>query len=454
MHRKFWYGVLGIALVLSLGWGFNEYRQAENLRLSSNNQNQRAFRDLASHMDQLETSLAKGRVASTTNQKVLQLSQAGSNSEAAMKDLAQLPAEDTGLSYVGQFLNQVGEFSRNAAQKVANGTNLTSDEEKTLADVHDRLITTNRKVQDLLVRVDTENLAWTSPQSNVFQRLSFGKAQIAEASAEGQDVQPNSVRAGLDQLNASLQKLPPFSYTGEFATRSVAEPLGLPTQEVTKDKAQEVANDFLAKVGSPGVSLEFAGVSSGPMGGYLWKQGDISLTVSKRGGVVTEFWNQRSLQERTLTTDQAKSKALMTLTSLGWSLVPTSVEDYGGYIRLEVIDEKDKVRYYPDKIRLTVALDNGQITAYDATPYWAYHHPRKLSSKITADQARAKLQSGFQTKETGLAVIPVLGNREVLAYEFRGTYQGEEYLVYVNAENGLEEKIQRIIKTPRGEYLQ
>ncbi|AHF08301.1 PepSY1/2 domain-containing protein [Desulfitobacterium metallireducens] len=454
MNRKFWYGVLAIALVLSLGWGWNEYRQAGELRQATENQNQRAFRDLASQLDQLETDLAKGQVASTTNQKVLYLSQAGSHSEATMKDLAQIPAEESGLSYVGQFVNQVGDFTRNAAQKVAIGTNLTTEEEKTLADVHDRVQTMNRQVQDLLVRVDTENLAWTNKPTTLRQRLSWGKAQVAEASAEGQDVQPSSVRAGLDQLNASLQKLPPFSYTGEFATRSVAEPLGLPKQDITKDQALNVANDFLAKVGSPGVNLEFAGVSSGPLGGYLWKQGDISLTVSKRGGVVTEFWDQRTLQERTLTADQAKSKAMTTLKGLGWTLVPTSVEDYGGYIRLEVIDEVAKVRHYPDKIRLTVALDNGQITAYDATPYYAYHHTRNLKSKISAEQAKTKLRSGFQIKETGLAVIPVLGNREVLAYEFRGTYQGEEYLVYVNAESGLEEKIQRIIKTPRGEYLQ
>lgn len=454
MNRKFWYGVLAIALVLSLGWGWNEYRQAEEFQQATENQNQRAFRDLASQLDQLETDLSKGQVASTTNQKVLYLSQAASHSEAAMKDLAQIPAEESGLSYVGQFVNQVGDFARNAAQKVAIGTNLTSEEEKTLADVHDRVQTMNRQVQDLLVRVDTENLAWTNKPTTMRQRLSLGKAQVAEASAEGQDVQPSSVRAGLDQLNASLQKLPPFSYTGEFATLSVAEPLGLPKEEVTKDQALKTANDFLAKMGSPGVNLEFVGVSSGPLGGYLWKQEDISLTVSKRGGVVTEFWNQRTLQERTLTADQAKSKAIMTLKSLGWALVPTSVEDYGGYIRLEVIDEKDKVRHYPDKIRLTVALDNGQITAYDATPYYAYHHPRNLKSKISADQARTKLRSGFQIKETGLAVIPVLGNREILAYEFRGMFQGEEYLVYVNAESGLEEKIQRIIKTPRGEYLQ
>lgn len=454
MRRNFWLGVLGSAFVLSLAWGFNEYRQAENLRVITENQYQRSLKDFASHLDQLETDFAKGRVAATPNQKVLYLSQAGSISASAMKDLAQLPAEEAGLSYVGEFLNRTGDFSRTLAHKVAIGTNPTPEEEKTLADVHERLLLVNQNVQDLVMRVDTENLAWTSEASPWRQRLSFWKTEQAEAAAESSDGPASSVRSGLDQLNASLQKLPPFSYTGEFETRSVKEPLGLPSQEVNKDKAFEEAKDFLNKVGYPGANPEFAGVSQGPMGGFLWKQGDIFMTVSKRGGVVTVFRDQRELGERTLNEDQAKAKVLETLKALGWKLVLTSTENFGGYLQLEYVDESESIRYYPDKVRVTVSLDNGQIVGYDSTPYWAYHHKRNFNKKLTLDQARAKLKSGFQVKETRMAVIPVMGNREVMAYEFRGNYQEEEYLVYINAENGIEERIQRIIKTPRGEYLQ
>lgn len=454
MRRNFWLGVLGSALILSLAWGFNEYRQAENFRISTENQYQRSLRDFASHLDQLETDLAKGRVAATSGQKVLYLSKAGSLSESAMKDLAQMPAEEAGLSYVGEFLNRTGDFSRSVAHRVSLGTDPTPEEEKTLADIHERLLMVNQNVQNLVVRVDTENLAWTSEASPWRQRLSFWKTERAEAATESADGPASSVRSGLDQLNASLQKLPPFSYVGEIESRSVKEPLGLPNREANKDKAFEVAKEFLAKIGYPGVNPEFTGVTQGPLGGYLWKYGDIFMTVSKRGGVVTIFRDQRELEERTLSVEQAKSKVMETLRTLGWKLVLTSTEDYGGYLQLEYVDETEGVRNYPDKLRITASLDNGQIIGYDSTPYYAYHQKRNFSKKLTLEQAQTKLRTGFQVKETRMAVIPVIGNREVMAYEFRGNYQGEEYLVYINSSNGVEEKIQRIIKTPRGEYLQ
>ena len=110
MNRNLWIGILGTAFVLSLAWGFTEYRQAEQYERISTNQYQRSLRDFASHLDQLETDLTKGRVAATSSQKVLYLGQAGKISESAVKDLAQLPAEENGLNYIGEFLNRTGDL--------------------------------------------------------------------------------------------------------------------------------------------------------------------------------------------------------------------------------------------------------------------------------------------------------------------------------------------------------
>lgn len=454
MSRNFWVGILGTALILSLAWGFTEYRQAEQLETYSANQYQRSLRDFASHLDQLETDLAKGRVAATSSQKVLHLSKAGTISESAVKDLAQLPAEENGLNYIGEFLNRTGDFTRSLAYQISVGHTPTAEEDKTLSDVHERLLTVNRKVQDLVQRVDTEGLAWVDNQTFWNRMVGFWQPGTAEAAAEAADGPASSVRSGLDQLNASLQKLPPFSYVGEYESRTVKEPLALPKQEVDKDTAQKAAKDFLSKVGYPGSNPEFSGVSQGALGVYIFKQGDLFMTVSKRGGKVLIYRDQREFNERTMGAEQAKAKVAQTLKSLDWNLVLTSMEDFGGYLQLEYVLDENGVRYYPDKVRVTVALDNGQIIGYDSTPYFAYHQKRSFAKKITLEQAQTKLRKGFQIKETRMAVIPVMGNREVMAYEFRGMYQGEEYLVYINAETGIEEKIQRIIKTPRGEYLQ
>lgn len=452
MHRKFWIGALAVAFLISLGWGWNEYRLAGEYRLVTENNNRRALNDFASHLDQLETDMAKGNVASNPAQKVLYLSQVSSKSDAALKDFAQIPAQQTGLSYVGQFLTQSGDFARTLAQRIAGGGTISAEEEKTLVDMHERLMPVNQTVQDLIIRMDTEKLVWTDPNPTFRQRLGLG-TQVAEAAADGSEAPSKSVRSGLDQLDVSLQKLPPFSYTGEYSTRVVAKPLGLPTGDVTRDQSFERARDFLNKTGYSNATPEFAGESQGALGGYIWKFQEAYLEVSRQGGVITFYRDGRSIEPKTLSIEEATDKAKAALKALGWQLVITSREEFGAYVQFDAVVEKDGVRIYPDKVRLMIALDNGQLIGFDAVPYYAYHHSRTFPAKLTMDQAVRKLRPNFQVLESRLAVIVKSGNQEVYSYEFRGRYQGEEYLVYLNASTGAEEKIQRIIKTPRGEYL-
>ncbi|MHB8126317.1 MAG: PepSY1/2 domain-containing protein [Desulfitobacteriaceae bacterium] len=455
MHKKIWIGVLGLALLVSLAWGYNQNRQASNLSLVTEAQNRRSLQNLSAHLNKLETVMAKGRVANTPKQKILYLSQVWSQSENAVRDLAQLPAEQVGLNYVGQFLTQTADFAQVLAQRVASGGAIDPTEEKTFNDIHERLLPVNNNVQQLLLRVDTEGLGWTGPAPGIKERLSFGRPQLAEASAEGQEGPPSSVRGGLEQLDASLQKLPPFSYTGEFSTRNVPEPLGLPQGEVSREQALAVAKDFLTKVGFPNVVPEFTSETQGPMGGYVWKSNNVLLEVSRRGGIVSSYRDQRTPQSRLLSIDNAKEKAMTTLKALGWQLSLTSTEDFGPYLQLEAISEKDGIRYYPDKVRFTVAMDNGQLIGFDATPYYAYHHDRSLPKQILPiKQVMNKLRPDFKIVESRQAVISQTGNQEVLCYEFRGLYQGEDYLIYLNSTSGVEEKILRVIRTPRGEYLE
>ena len=454
MHRKLWIGALVVALLVSLGWGINEYRLAGEYRLLAENNNHRALTDFASHLDQLETDMAKSDVVSSPTQKILYLSQISSKSDAALKDFAQIPADQAGLSYMGEFLTQSSDFAKTLTQRIAGGGTISAAEEKTLRDIHERLVPVNQKVQDIMARMDTENLAWTDPKPSLTQRLGFGGTQIAEAAADGSEAPAKSVRSGLDQLDASLQKLPPFSYTGEYATRVVQKPLGLPSGNVTQAQAQGVARDFLNKVGYTNTTPEFAGDSQGPLGGYMWKYKEANLEVSHQGGVVTYYRDQRSIEPKTMSLEEARSKAKKILQALGWQLVLTSSEDYGSYVQLDAVAEKDGVRIYPDKVRLMIALDNGQLIGLDATPYYAFHQTRTYPTKVTMNQAVQKLRPNFKVVESRLAVITKPGNQEVYCYEFRGRYQEEEYLLYLNASTGAEEKIQRIIMTPRGEYLQ
>ena len=60
------------------------------------------------------------------------------------------------------------------------------------------------------------------------------------------------------------------------------------------------------------------------------------------------------------------------------------------------------------------------------------------------------LNKNLEIKSEGLAVIPTEWKTEILCWEFKGTVDETDFLVYINAETGKEEDILVIVNTPNG----
>ncbi|AFV03765.1 hypothetical protein UNSWDHB_2332 [Dehalobacter sp. UNSWDHB] len=455
MKKRFWPWALAAGLALSLIWGVNQFQRAESLDLAAENQYQRSFADLVTHLDGLETTLAKSRAAGTPTQQVLYLSQSWQQSETSVKDLSLLPSDEYGLNYVDQFLNQIGEYAHLMTQQIAKGEQMNASQEKTLTNMQERLISVNRTVQELNVSLSTESISWLSKNKRSASTNFSNAAPASAIGEEGAATVPDSVSSGLEQLDASLQKYPPYSYEGQADTHFVSEPLGLPEKTVTEKEAKAAATDFLQTLGYTNVDPQSSGISNGTFSVYVFKFSSTTVDVAKKGGVITYFRDERALGLQRFDADNTASRALKTLQNLGWkNLVQTSVNDFGGTIQLDAVVEEQGIRIYPDKIRLIVAKDNGRITGYDATSYWLFHHKRTLLPEITIDQAKSRLRSDVSIQEYRPVVISLPGWPEAFCYEFRVKKGGEEFMIYINAVSGYEEKIQRVIQTPRGEYLE
>lgn len=455
-----------IAFAVSLGWGIHQYQMLKEYKIKTENQYKQALNDLVNTLNEVETSMAKVKVANSPAQKVLYFGETWKGSNDAVGKLAQMPADEVGISYVDTLVNQVGDFSKAMTRKVASAESLSAKEQDMFNDMHERIIEVNKNVQQISNQFYAENLAWVDKPPGFLQKMGIRKSiqTAAQGEESGADKQqgggqakqenPTSVRGGLKQLDASLQKYPPFTYQGELDKHTVEKPLGLPPGEINESKAVSVAKDFLKSIGGEEASPQVTGLSQGPLGGFDLTFKEVYLEVSKKGGVVTFFRDQREINDRTLDVKKAVDKANAALTKLGWKLVITSMQDLGSYIQVDAVAEEGKVRLYPDKVRLTVAMDNGDLIGFDANPFYAYHHDRKLNQALTLEQAKAKLNNNFKILENRLTVISKLGTDEAFCYEFRGTALGEEYLIYINALDGSEEKISRVIDTPRGKLIQ
>ena len=102
-------------------------------------------------------------------------------------------------------------------------------------------------------------------------------------------------------------------------------------------------------------------------------------------------------------------------------------------------------------IKVKVALDNGEILGMEAHGYIMNHKHRDFPTiRLTQEEALSKVNKHLQVQATAPALIPKDSMREILCYEFKGNHNGKNFLIYINAENGKEEKILMLIESEEG----
>ena len=81
---------------------------------------------------------------------------------------------------------------------------------------------------------------------------------------------------------------------------------------------------------------------------------------------------------------------------------------------------------------------------------WDRYGKTEMEDNWMVEEAKKKINSKVDIYYEGLALIPTDWRTEVLTYEFKGRVGENDFIVYVNAETGREEKIFMIINTPNG----
>jgi spore germination protein len=80
--------ILSIALIVSLIWGYNQYKLKNKYEISLSNQYQRLFYDVKKHVENVQIDLSKALLSNSRNQNVLMLSQIMSESNSAQDKLS------------------------------------------------------------------------------------------------------------------------------------------------------------------------------------------------------------------------------------------------------------------------------------------------------------------------------------------------------------------------------
>ena len=255
-----------------------------------------------------------------------------------------------------------------------------------------------------------------------------------------------------------MTEYPTLIYDGPFSEHLIEQkPRELTGSQITFDQAKKIAADFIGadkikdiRRGSDSTGfIKTYGLEVIPKENAV---NPIYMSITKTGGHIAWMLDNRHVGSKKLSLEEINQKAVEFMNKKGFKdMVPTysMINNDTGVVNFAYT--QDKVIIYPDLIKIKVALDNGEIVGWEAQKYLMSHRARKIKQPLlTEDEASKYISSSIKTKEGRLALIPTDNGNEVLTYEFKGDYRGDEFLIYINANNGNEEKILKLIKSKSG----
>lgn len=164
MFRWISIGILTVGLISVSLWGYKEHEEKNAVLIQAENTYQRAFHELAYHMDLLHDKIGTSLVMNTSDQLSPQLIEVWRLTSEAHSNVSQLPLSLLPFSKTEEFLSKVGDFTYRTAVRDLEATPLTEEEEKTLKDLYGQAAEIKdelRKVQYLTLK---NNLRWMDVQ--------------------------------------------------------------------------------------------------------------------------------------------------------------------------------------------------------------------------------------------------------------------------------------------------
>lgn len=441
---------IGLVAFAAVGsWGYGLRLANRNLENYLSNKYQRAFFDLTSQVQNLEVLLSKSMVASDPRLDSLLLMDIRQQAAFAQSNLGQLPLNDVLAGRTAKFLTQVGDYADSLARQVGAGEAIDAKHWDTLNSLYRQSAELNQELQGMQYRVAQNNFYFSELVRQVRKNLQKAPDDLA--------------RTDFQAIDKQMQRYPTLIYDGPFSEHlERAEPRDLSgLAEISPEEAQSKALAFIEK--RPGVDYRAAvtGTAEGRIPAYrveVTPAGENGggektvLDISKKGGKVIWMVNSRPLGSQAVDVDAARQKALVFLQERGFGeMRPSYFTRHGDSVTYNFAAIQEGVTIYPDLVKITVALDNGEITGAETSGYLMSHQRRDLpKAAVSKERAQAMLNPRLEVSGGKLVLIPKGVNDEKLAFEFQGRLGEDTYLVYINAIDGREENVLKLIETPGG----
>lgn len=286
MRKKKISAVVSVVLLVAVLSGTAVYSsmQAEKYKRGLQYGYRRALSDLGNHVGNIETALEKAPYTNTPTEQNGLAAKLMQESGMAKSALSVLPVGDNSLDNVSRFITQVGDFAMSLSKRTSQGEAITADEFKTMQS----LGTYSKKLSNDMQTVD----------------IDFSDAETFH----------DSVKETADDFS----NFPSLIYDGPFSS-SVMNRKPKFTQgkeQILQGNAENIAADFLGMKQS---QLTHTQDNAGtlPVYNFTAENGNITISVTKAGGLVSSMVDSRAVGSSKLGYAEASKKARDFLGSRG-----------------------------------------------------------------------------------------------------------------------------------------
>ncbi|NHN28749.1 germination protein YpeB [Paenibacillus agricola] len=433
-----------ILLIFLIGagvWGYLEHQEKNAILIKAENQYQRAFHDLSFHVDKLHTELGNTLALNTASQDSYKkgLVNVWRITSEAQSEINQLPLALLPFNKTEEFLANMANFSYRAAVRDLGKQPLNDGEIQTMNALYQHSDEISTALREMQTKVLANNLRWMD---------------VETALATQKEPLDNAIIDGFQTVDKQVADYKDVKWSPSVMSTFQKNDVNmLPGSEATVDEVKQKAAQFL-NISDPstiqavenGAGTEYQSISV-----TIPKENSvegIQMDYTRKGAQLLWYSASRDVTEKKLDIRQARDAAAEFLDMHGYpDMTSVSYDEYNNIANVTFASRQNDTINYIDKLAVKIALDDGEAIGLQATDYVFGHKERQIPPpKLNSAEARKVLNSDLQVDHEAMALILNDLQEEVLCYQFIGRINGGIYRIYINAETGVEEKVDYLRK--------
>ncbi|MCM3666684.1 germination protein YpeB [Mesobacillus subterraneus] len=438
MLRGIAIAVLIVGIAGTAFWGYQEHREKTAVLINAENNYQRAFHDLTYQMDLLNDKIGTTLAMNSRSSLSPQLAEVWKITSQAHGDVGQLPLTLLPFNKTEEFLANIGNFSYKTAVRDLDKEPLTEKEYATLKTLYEQSGEIQQDLRQVQHMVLANNLRWMD-------------VELALATEKGKT--DNTIIDGFKTVEKTVEGYSETDFgPAQINLQKRDENFKkLSGRKISKDEAVKITRKYAPLKNARNVKVTESGKGS-HYGFYSVSIQDpktkleANMDITKKGGYPIWFLLDRDVKKQAISLNDASNKAIAFLKDNNFeNLDLFESAQYDNIGVFTFVGNQDGVRIYPDAIKMKVALDNGEIIGFSAEDYLKSHKAREIpKAGITIEDAKTKINPNLKVMDQTTAIILNDLNEEVLCYEFMGVLGNDTFRIYINAEDGTEEKVEKL----------